>query len=102
MTEESKSAKGRVQIRQIVEGEAALLRLSGAIDESFTGFDLLPRLRAYDGGRVGRLPAIAVTALAGEADRRRAIDAGFDAHLAKPADVRDVLRAIARLAGRLD
>jgi serine/threonine-protein kinase len=36
---ETRTQKGRLDIRQTVEGEAALLRLSGAIDETFTGFD---------------------------------------------------------------
>jgi CheY-like chemotaxis protein len=67
-----------------------------------TGFDLLPRLRARDRGGRERLRAVAVTALAGERDRERALKAGFDAHLAKPTDVRDLLRAVARLSGRLD
>ena len=69
----------------------------------------LPKLDGYEVARKVRAelgaegPAlIAMTGYGQPEDRRRAIDAGFDAHLAKPADVRDVLRAIARLAGRLD
>jgi eukaryotic-like serine/threonine-protein kinase len=32
-------AKGRLEIHESVDGDAALLRLSGAMDETFTGFD---------------------------------------------------------------
>jgi eukaryotic-like serine/threonine-protein kinase len=39
---ETRVSRGRLEIRQQVEGDAALLRLSGAIDETFSGFDLPP------------------------------------------------------------
>ncbi len=35
----TKSAKGRLEISQTVDGDTALLRLAGAIDETFTGFE---------------------------------------------------------------
>ena len=50
------------------------------------GYVLLRRLRAMEGGRARRLPAIALTAYASEEDMRRAQAAGFDAHLSKPVD----------------
>jgi serine/threonine protein kinase len=36
---ETRTSKGRLEIRQTVEGEAALLRLEGSMDETFSGFD---------------------------------------------------------------
>jgi CheY-like chemotaxis protein len=59
------------------------------------GFGLVRRLRARerDGGR--RLIVVAVTAHASEADRRRVLDASFDAHVAKPFDP-DTLAATIR------
>jgi CheY-like chemotaxis protein len=44
------------------------------------GCELVRKLRAFD----ARLPALAVSGSSSEADRQRALDAGFDAHLAKP------------------
>jgi PAS domain S-box-containing protein len=56
------------------------------------GYELLQELR-----RRGRAPAaIAVTALTGEGDRRRASEAGFLAHLGKPVIADDLLQAIAQ------
>jgi CheY-like chemotaxis protein len=48
-----------------------------------TGYDLVRRLRRSEDTSL-RIPALAVTAYAAPDDRRRALEAGFDAHLAKP------------------
>jgi len=63
-----------------------------------TGFELIAGLRAHDEPGVARVPAVAVTAMATDADRERALSAGFDAHLAKPADVGELIRLAAHLA----
>jgi CheY-like chemotaxis protein len=51
------------------------------------GYMLIARVRALPADGGGRTRAIAVTAYAGRLDCKRAIDAGFDAHLAKPIDL---------------
>jgi signal transduction histidine kinase/ActR/RegA family two-component response regulator len=63
------------------------------------GYDLLAELAGMiSAGR--RLPAIALTAYARDEDRARAIEAGFDEHLAKPIEPDDLVAAVARSAGR--
>jgi PAS domain S-box-containing protein len=49
------------------------------------GCTLLRKIRAR-GGALGRVPAVALTAYAGTADRSRVLEAGFQVHLAKPFD----------------
>lgn len=51
------------------------------------GYMLIGQVRALAVESGGRTPAIAVTAYAGRADHKRAIDAGFDAHFSKPVDI---------------
>ena len=64
------------------------------------GFELLRRLRAMGQERGGRLPAIALTALARSEDRTRALHAGFVAHLSKPVEPPELLATVASAAGR--
>ena len=62
------------------------------------GYSLVRRLRALEDPARGRLPIIAVTALASAEDRQRAIGSGFDEHLAKPVDPAELLDVVARSA----
>lgn len=51
------------------------------------GFEVLKALR----GLGARVPVLAVTASAMDHDRRRILDAGFDAYVAKPVNIRELL-----------
>lgn len=46
------------------------------------------------------LPAIALTAYAGELDQKQALAAGFERHLAKPLEIDELIKAIAALVRR--
>jgi signal transduction histidine kinase/CheY-like chemotaxis protein len=61
------------------------------------GYALIEELRRMPAERGGRMPAIALTAYAHEEDRRRALRAGFQAHLTKPVEAQQLLADIARL-----
>jgi CheY-like chemotaxis protein/anti-sigma regulatory factor (Ser/Thr protein kinase) len=61
------------------------------------GFELIRTLRAREHEQgLRRLVAIAVSAYAAPSDRDRAIAAGYDAHVAKPVDTEELVRAITR------
>jgi CheY-like chemotaxis protein len=62
------------------------------------GYALIHKVRALN-GRNARLPAIALTAYAGETDRQKALAAGYQLHLAKPVEAEDLVAALATLAG---
>lgn len=59
-----------------------------------TGIDLIHRIRALAAGQGGRIPAIAVSAFASVSDRQRALQAGFDRHLAKPVEPEELAAAL--------
>jgi len=64
-----------------------------------SGYELVEKVRALpvDGG--GLTPAIALTAYARDEDRVRALVAGFQRHIAKPARPDDLAAAVAALVG---
>jgi signal transduction histidine kinase/CheY-like chemotaxis protein len=61
------------------------------------GYAFLQGLRQLPREHGGSLPAIAVTAYAGAADRQRGLDAGFHMHLEKPVAPLALASAIARV-----
>ncbi len=61
------------------------------------GYSLLRRIRALGPEHGGDVPALALTALAGQEDRRRAYEAGFQVHVAKPVDTDRLVAVLARL-----
>ena len=46
------------------------------------------------------MPAVALTAYARPDDRFRALSSGFQMHLAKPVEVRELLQVVASLTGK--
>jgi two-component system, chemotaxis family, CheB/CheR fusion protein len=62
------------------------------------GYSFIRRMRALGPGRGGLIPALALTALAGEEDRQRALSAGFQMHVAKPVDIRRLTEAVAEVS----
>lgn len=63
------------------------------------GYQLIRTLRAEE-ARSERIPALALTAFARAEDRKRSLVAGYQAHLAKPFDVGELILVIADLVGR--
>ncbi|MGH7403204.1 MAG: PAS domain S-box protein [Candidatus Rokuibacteriota bacterium] len=64
------------------------------------GYALIRAVRALDGERGGRIPALALTAYARIEDRAEAIAAGYQQHAAKPIEPAELAAAVAALAGR--
>jgi CheY-like chemotaxis protein len=64
------------------------------------GYEFIRQVR--NGSSQSTVPAIALTAHARTEDRRLALEAGFQEHLAKPVSLTDLARSIAKLVGRLN
>ncbi|MDZ8086292.1 MAG: PAS domain-containing protein [Nostoc sp. DedQUE12b] len=63
------------------------------------GYSLIKMLRAMPKEEGGEIPAIALTAYAGEGDRDRVLAAGFQKHIAKPVQPTELLTTITELLG---
>jgi PAS domain S-box-containing protein len=62
-----------------------------------SGYELIRKVRSLGPDAGGHIPAVALTAYAGVADRRRALLAGFQTHLAKPVEPDDLIAVILSL-----
>jgi CheY-like chemotaxis protein len=61
------------------------------------GYMLMQQVRALPPEQGGRIPAIALTAYAGEFNQQQALQVGFQQHLAKPIEPDKLIKAITTL-----
>jgi signal transduction histidine kinase/CheY-like chemotaxis protein len=64
------------------------------------GFTFITRIRSSTDAYVREIPAAALTAFARSEDRTKALDSGFEMHLAKPVDPGELVASIATLVRR--
>jgi signal transduction histidine kinase/DNA-binding response OmpR family regulator len=64
------------------------------------GYSLIRKLRKLRLKLAREIPAVALTAYATDDDRERALSAGFQMHVAKPIEPKELVRSIAGAAGR--
>ena len=112
-------ADGRELLRRVLEDQAATVTALASGEEALNelrkvkpqlivsdigmpvmdGYQMMRTLRASE-AKGDKIPAIALTAFARADDRKRALLAGYQAHLAKPFDVAELALVAAELAGR--
>jgi len=91
-------ASGAEAIR-IMETSRPDILISDVGMPDMDGYQLMRRIRASEPqGR--RIPAVALTAFARAEDRKRALLAGYQSHVAKPVDTAELLIVIAGLVGQ--
>jgi PAS domain S-box-containing protein len=83
----------------IDEGLAPDIILSDIGMPDQDGYDFMRRVRSMPGD-ISEVPAAALTALARVEDRKRALMAGYQTHLAKPVDPSELVAMVASLTGR--
>ncbi len=66
------------------------------------GYSLIRRLRARPAAAGGSIPAVAITAYASANDRLAALSAGYQAHVAKPFEPREIAALVAQLGRTTD
>lgn len=92
-------ASAREALEAIIKIQPDLLISDIAMPE-MDGYMLISQVRALEGLQKRKLPAIALTAFAGEANQKRIISAGFERHLTKPVEPVQLAEVIADLTRR--
>jgi CheY-like chemotaxis protein len=64
------------------------------------GYSFIGKVRSLPRDKGGETPAAALTAYARDVDRRQALAAGYQMHIAKPIGASQLVHMVARLAGR--
>jgi CheY-like chemotaxis protein len=65
------------------------------------GYNLIKQVRKQEGEKGEHIPAIALTAYARTQDRIRAIAAGYNTHVAKPVEIRELVTVVKCLTGKI-
>ncbi|BCL38601.1 response regulator [Nostoc sp. MS1] len=86
-------------LQALIESKPDVLVLDIGMPE-INGYMLLQQIRSLSPEEGGQIPAIALTAYAGQLDKERAISEGFQAHLSKPVEPTELVEVIARVLGR--
>jgi signal transduction histidine kinase/CheY-like chemotaxis protein len=94
------TADSSAQALQILQHESIDVLLADIAMPGEDGYTLIRKVRGLN-EQGASLPAAALTALAREEDRRRALNAGFQLHLAKPIEGEALIAAVAMLGKRL-
>jgi PAS domain S-box-containing protein len=111
-------ADSRNLVKRLLESVAAIVSLAGSAAEGLEalrnqpfdvlvcdigmpeedGYDLIRKVRAFEDRDKSEIAAVALTAYARLEDRTRAINAGFQNHLAKPVEPSELLAVVRSLA----
>ncbi|QKQ76189.1 ATP-binding protein [Nostoc sp. TCL240-02] len=91
------SAKDALQIFAELEPDVLLSDIGMPETD---GYMLIRQIRALQPKQAKQIPAIALTAYAGEINQQQAIASGFQRHLSKPVEPDELVKAIATLIGR--
>lgn len=65
------------------------------------GYSFIKQIREHETTHEEHIPAIALTAYARAQDRLRAISAGYNTHVAKPVDIRELVSVVKCLTGKI-
>ncbi|MBC1219924.1 response regulator [Nostoc sp. UCD121] len=92
-------ASAKEALQALAESEPDILLSDIGMPET-DGYMLMRQIRALQLKQAKHIPAIALTAYAGEINQQQAIASGFQRHLSKPVEPDELVKAIATLIGR--
>ncbi len=83
-------------LTKLIESPADILISDLGMPE-MDGYQLIREVRQLTDAQVRRIPAVALTAYAGEMDRQQVLAAGFNRHIAKPVDTDELIWTVTEL-----
>ncbi len=92
------AAESAVEALQILAQSKPNILLSDIGMPEMDGYMLMRQVRTLTPEQGGEIPAIALTAYAGEFDQQQAFAAGFQMHMSKPVDPVELIAVVAKLA----
>jgi len=112
-------ADTRELLRRMLETQGAKVTTAGDADEALEalklgppdilvsdiglpgtdGYELIRRLRKSEDDAMRAVPAVALTAFARSEERTRALQAGYQVHIAKPVEPAELIATVASLVG---
>ena len=94
----ARSANEAFRLFQLVRPDVMVSDIGMPLED---GYELMRKVRALPEVNGGKVPAVALTAYARPDDRIRALRAGYQMHVAKPVEMRELVSIVASLANRL-
>jgi CheY-like chemotaxis protein len=85
----------------LLENEPFDLLISDIGMADTDGYNLIKQVRHQESDKPDHIPAIALTAYARAQDRIRAITAGYNTHVPKPVEIRELVTVVKCLTGRI-
>ena len=104
LTEHGAKVRGvgsAVEALELLENEPFDLLISDIGMADTDGYNLIRQVRNEETDKGDHIPAIALTAYARTQDRIRAIAAGYNTHVAKPVEIRELVTVVKCLTGRI-
>ena len=88
------SAASAAEALRAFTGQAPDVLISDLAMPGEDGFQLIGKIRALTSEQGGEVPAVALSAYTGAEDRRHAISAGFQRHVAKPVELHELVELV--------
>ena len=96
-----RGASSATQALDLLSSEQFDLIISDIGMADTDGYKLIRQVRNWEGEKGEHIPAIALTAYARTQDRVRAIAAGYNTHVAKPVEIRELVTVVKCLTGKI-
>jgi CheY-like chemotaxis protein len=98
---EVRGAASAVEALELLGMEQFDLLISDIGMADTDGYNLIKQVRTQESERDEHIPAIALTAYARTQDRIRALTAGYNTHVAKPVEIKELVTVVKCLTGKI-